>query len=96
MGEEARLRKADIDFQAGFVNVEYTKSGHSRRIPLNAVLREALLEAVRQSGSEHVFGGENGRPVENIKKGWRSALRRAGIDLVTVAELDRHRTLKMT
>ena len=51
-GEILRLRKADIDFQAGFVNVEHSKNGHGRRIPLNAALRGALLEAVGQSDSE--------------------------------------------
>jgi len=116
-GEILRLRKADVDFQAGFVNVEQSKSGHGRRIPLNATLREALLGAVGQSSSEYMFGGDNGQPVVNLKTGWQAALKRAGIegvtfhtcrhtfgtrlvmkgvDLVTVAELMGHRTLKMT
>jgi integrase len=82
-GEILSLKKEDVDFQARYITVGQTKNGHGRRIPLNATLKGALLEAVRQSRSEYVFGGEDGRPVVNIKRGWQAALKRAGIDGVT-------------
>jgi len=78
-GEILGLKKGEVDFQAGYITVEQSKNGHSRRIPLNAALREALQKAFRQSDSGYVFAGGDGRPLTDFKKGWWKALEAAGI-----------------
>jgi len=87
-GELAGLRKTDVDFGLGLINVcrsydhDTTKSGRAEAIPMADELRSYLEKAIAASPSEYVFPGVEGalmsenNPLEKIL---RRALRRAGI-----------------
>src|SRR6266849_1152555 len=86
-GELLSLRWANVDFERGLVHVmnshrEQTKSGHSRSIPMNQIAREQLLALRSESGdTEYVFvNRQTGEPRTDVKRGFRSACREAGLE----------------
>jgi integrase len=86
-GELLSLRWANVDFSRGLVHVmnshrEQTKSGNSRSIPMNRIVRSQLLELHRQTGdTEYVFvNRRTGRPLTEVKTGFRSACVEAGLE----------------
>lgn len=86
-GELLRLRWPNVDFVRGLIHVmnshrEQTKSGHSRSIPMNQIAREQLLSLQSESGdTEYVFvNRQTGEPRTDVKTGFRSACREAGIE----------------
>jgi integrase len=85
-GELLRLRWANVDFARGLIHVmnshrEQTKSGHSRSIPMNQIARQQLLALQSESGdTEYAFvNRQTGDPRTDVKTGFRSACREAGI-----------------
>jgi integrase len=86
-GELLSLRWANVDFERGLIHVmnsqrEKTKSGHNRSIPMNRIARGELLGLLRQtSHTEYVFFNEKTqKPRTDLKNGFRSACRLAGLD----------------
>ena len=86
-GELLSLRWANVDFERGLVHVmnshrEQTKSGHSRSIPMNRIARQQLLSLQTESGdTEYVFvNRKTGQPRTDVKRGFRSACRNAGLE----------------
>ena len=86
-GELLSLRWANVDFARGLIHVmnshrEQTKSGHSRSIPMNQISRRDLLSLQRESGdTEYVFvNRRTGKPRTDVKRGFRSACREAGLE----------------
>src|SRR5205823_11909722 len=86
-GELLSLRWANVDFERGLVHVmnshrEQTKSGHSRSIPMSRLAKQQLLSLQTKSGdTEYVFVNRNtGRPRTDVKRGFRSACRDAGLE----------------
>ena len=80
------MRKGEIltlkwdQVRNGFIYLRKTKNKEPRQIPINDELA-AILKEIRNENhlkSEYVFL-YNGRPVGNIKKGFKSALTKAGI-----------------
>ena len=58
---------------------EGTKNGEIRKIPMNKKLTETLEGAKKLSKGEYVFS-ENGEPYGDVKTGWWTALKNAGIE----------------
>ena len=86
-GELFSLRWQNVDFQRGLIHVmnsqrEQTKSGRSRSIPMNRIARRELLGLHRQTGlTEYVFFNEKSqKPRTDLKSGFRTACRVAGLD----------------
>jgi integrase len=87
-GELAGLRKTDVDFSSGLINVcrsydhDTTKGSRQAAIPIADALRPYLQRAIKDSEGDLVFPGPNGNmmtmytPLENVL---RAALGRAGI-----------------
>ncbi len=75
LGEILNLCWDQVDLAKGYLTVEQTKNGHSRKIPMNRTLT-GTLKAVTKGGP-FVFGGE--KPYGAIKTSFKAALRRAGI-----------------
>jgi integrase-like protein len=48
-GEILNLKWSDIDLSTGYIHVRKSKSGKSRKIPINETLRETLLEQQSQN-----------------------------------------------
>ena len=78
--EILNLRWKDIDFSAKTITVENTKNNERRVIPINDVLHYALNISPRHIRSDFVFCAGDGRPFANVQKGFKAALRRAGIE----------------
>lgn len=84
-GELFHLRWRDVDLKQMEINVisrdgSRTKSGKSRRVPLNPELADALRKHPRHITSPYVFCNADGKPYDNINKALRSAAQRAGIE----------------
>lgn len=79
-GEILALRWKDVDLENRKITVRNTKNNETRVIPVNKTLYEELLNLSKESGSEYVFSNGEGRPFGDIKKGFSSALKRAGIE----------------
>jgi len=74
------LRWADVDLNNRKIMVTNTKNNESRVIPINETLHEHLLALSEKSCGAYVFSDRNGHPFGDIKKGFSSALKRAGIE----------------
>jgi integrase len=79
-GEVLGLRWPDVDMQRCMLTFYETKNGDRRSVPLVSFAAERMREhaKVRQIGSDLVFPGNNGKPLE-IGKMFAEALDRAGI-----------------
>lgn len=99
-GELLSLRRGDVDFDAATVRVhrshgrDTTKTGRERTIPLHPACAGDLLEASLSSGSDLVFGGEDGerqRADVKLTRALRTAMGRAGVGVVSVTYKCRRR-----
>jgi len=79
-GEIFNLKWEQVDLSHGFILLDVTKNGERREIPINTTL-EYLFKEMMQCyvKSKYVFAGKTGKPLTDIKKGFHTALRRAGI-----------------
>lgn len=84
--EALTLRWADVDLKRGLLTVQaaYAKSGESRTVPVNSVLRQALqrLRSERPQ-SEYIFTKRSGEPFRSIRTAFATACRHAKLTGVT-------------
>ena len=78
LGEILSLRWSRVNFEAGFIQVEHTKNGKIRKIPMNSLLKKTLKN-VKKGAQGYVFM-RNGKHVNSIRKPWEHALKQAGIE----------------
>lgn len=75
-GEILSLRRRDVDFVKGFIFIEDSKSGRSRKVPMNGVLFETLRAMNRDR--EFVFENPETRTnIKDVKTAFKGACRRA-------------------
>jgi integrase len=87
-GEILNLKWDQIDLKHGFILLEVTKNGERREIPINETLRRTLETLPRHIKGPYVFWhGEEGKPYGELKKSFKSALKRAGIRDFTFHDL---------
>jgi len=77
LGEILSLKWSQVNFKAGFIQIEHSKSGKMRKIPMNDLLIQAL-QRVKRNDCEIVFM-KNRRPIKSIRTAWEMALKRAEI-----------------
>lgn len=85
--EVLNLKWANLDLVHGFILLDKTKNGERREIPINNTLRETLeklyqgtKERPRRLDVPHVFfEPTTGKPYQDVKRSFHTALRRAGI-----------------
>jgi len=80
--ETLSLRWDSINFEKNVITLEATntKSKRSREIPMSDMLRNMLLEMSSKAKSVYVFPDQTtNQPYKDIKKSFRSALKKAGI-----------------
>lgn len=79
-GELLSLKWSQI--RNGFIYLEKTKTDEGRQIPINTDL-EACFKSMRKQQefqSEYIFPDDSGKHLLDIRKGFNSALKRAGIN----------------
>jgi len=84
-GELLALRWKNIDFVSNIINVETSKSGEGRQIPMNVTVKEILLKIKGKNvnDSEHVFFTNRGKPLKEPRVGFERTLKKAGIEGAT-------------
>ncbi|MCP4264055.1 MAG: site-specific integrase [Candidatus Brocadiaceae bacterium] len=78
-GEIFNLKWEQVDLRHGFILLDISKNGERREIPINTTLEYLFKEIPRSVDSEYVFTGKTGKPFTDIKKGFHTALKKAGI-----------------
>lgn len=79
-GEILGLKWKDLDFKQDFIYLEHTKNNELREIPMNKVLKDALLSIKRNPLSEYVFCDKDGSSFKEVKRSFGTAMKRAGIE----------------
>ena len=79
LGEILRLKWSQIDLNTRRIRVENTKSGKNRLIEINQNLYDVLR--LKNGQSPYVFPNpDTGKPLTTVKRAFKSACRRAGIE----------------
>ena len=78
-GEIFGLRWEQVDLRHGFILLDITKNGERREIPINKTVEELLNEIPHSIESVYVFTDRSGNPYKEVKKSFRTALRKAVI-----------------
>jgi len=79
-GEILSLVWEQVDLKHGFILLIDTKNGERREIPINETLRYSLSSLPRHIASPYVFWqGDDGKRYMDVRRSFRSALKRAGI-----------------
>ena len=81
--EEFQLRWEHVDFKTGIITVPRSKSGETRRLPMNDTVRATLRQLPSRFRSEWVFPSRKGttplNPLNFIRRAFRPALAKAKI-----------------
>ncbi len=72
------LRWDQIDFVHNVITVIGKKTGERRIIPMNKTVKTTLMKLPRTS--EYIFPGPKGKPIQSIKKSFKTACKKAGIE----------------
>jgi integrase len=88
-GELLKLRWSNVDFGLTLINFTETKTNRDRSVPMEPIVREALLELSEQAGNgEFVFTNPDiGTRYTDVKKSFSAACREAGITNFTFHDL---------
>lgn len=78
-GEMLNLKWHDVDFQRDIISLFDTKNGESRKIPMNAQVKAALIRVKKHPESQFIFCNRKGQPFNNIRKSFLQACKNAGI-----------------
>ncbi len=81
-GEILGLKWSDIDLNTNMIIVNQTnsKSKKERKIPINSVLRNLLIELKLKSDENlYVFTDDVGNPIKSIRSAFGSAIKKAGV-----------------
>jgi integrase len=73
------LKWEQVDLAHGFILLDISKNGERREIPIDNTLREMFTEMPHSIESINVFTDRDGNPYKDVKKSFRTALRKAGI-----------------
>jgi integrase len=80
LGEILRLTWDRVDFDQEIITIERSKNDGVRHTPMNKRLTEELQSVKLESANRYVFSNKSGKPFVDIKNGFLSAQRRAGIE----------------
>ena len=88
-GELLQLRWSNVDFGLNLINFTETKTNRDRAVPMEPIVREALLELSQQHGSaEYVFTNpDTGTRYADVKKSFSASCQEAGITNFTFHDL---------
>ncbi len=78
-GEILSLKWRDIDFSRKIITLLNTKGGEKREVPMDDLLYDILLPLPKHKESPYVFCNKEGKPFQDIRKSFATALKKAGI-----------------
>jgi integrase len=79
-GEILSLKWDHVDLEHGFIILDRTKNGERREIPINETLRITLQGVTRRLDVPYVFFDPvTGKPYQDVKRSFNTAVRRASI-----------------
>ncbi len=78
-GELFGLKWKDVDLSQNLIHLLETKSGKKREIPINDNVRGALISIRKHPQSPYVFTKSNGSHIRDVRRAFKSALKKAGI-----------------
>jgi integrase len=79
-GEILSLKWEEVDLRHGFILLKDTKNGERREVPINETLKVMLTSLVRRLDVPYAFyNSDTGKPYSDVKRSFKSALRRAKI-----------------
>jgi len=79
-GEVFNLKWSHLDLKIRFIEVIKSKNGEKRVIPINKTLLEVLHGLPRRIDSPYVFPGKKGKKLTDVKKSFRTAMKKAEIE----------------
>ena len=94
-GEILSLKWADVDFGKSFILISDSKSGRSRKVPMNAFVYETLQKLPRTSAEHVFFNPETKSHIKGIRTAFKAACRRAEIKGVRLHDLRHTAASKM-
>jgi len=79
-GEILGLKWHDIDVKRNIITLLDTKNGDKREVPMNEQVKTALIRVRKNPDSAYIFCEENGKPWQDIRKSFSTALKKSGIN----------------
>jgi integrase len=79
--EALTLQRSDVDLNRGLLTVQaaYGKSGESRTVNMNMVMRNALRALFERTKGPYVFCNRDGKPFGSIRNAFNRARKKAGL-----------------
>lgn len=93
-GEILSLKWQDIDFLKGFIDIKDSKSGKSRKAPMNIFVFEAL-KGMNQTSEFVFFNPETKEHIKDVKTAFKAACARARIKGLRIHDLRHTAATKM-
>ncbi|MDO8674758.1 MAG: site-specific integrase [Candidatus Omnitrophota bacterium] len=78
-GEILGLKWSDVDLKRAILTLHDTKNGEKREVYINEQVKTALIRIPRNAQSPYVFCGSNGKPYQDVRKSFWTALRKSDI-----------------
>ena len=78
-GKILGLKWHDIDFRLGLIILLDTKNNEKREVPLNQSAKNTLIKVRKHPDSPYVFCNKSGRPYANVRKSFKTALKKSDI-----------------
>ncbi len=79
-GDLLNLKWPDVDLEKGVLFFNEQKKKARRRIKVLNSDMIGILKSIPQGESEHIFNGPDGKPMKDIKRSFKTILKRAGIE----------------
>ena len=86
-GEIFDLTWEQVDLKNRVIEIIKTKNGEKKTVPINKTLLEEMHRLPRRIDSPYVFPGRKGNRRTDVKKSFRSAVRKAGLKDFTFHDL---------
>jgi integrase len=77
--EILNLKWRDVDFNHDIIYLYQTKNGEKREVPMNALVKSALIKVEKNPDSQYIFANRRGGPYTNIRKSFFTALTKCDI-----------------
>ena len=78
-GEILNLKWQDVDFRRNIIHIYKTKNNEKREIPMNEMVKTALVKVRKNPNSPYIFNRFNDKPYLNVRKSFFTALKKSGI-----------------